>query len=115
MTCKECIHFDVCEALESNGIPKIYPSQCGCYKPKSRFIELPCEVGQTVWVIRSKTSNDKNLYLREEQISHYRIFKNGSYMCFESERLSVSDYLWKPTVYLTKEEAEKALAERNKK
>ena len=56
MTCKECIHYDVCEALEANGISKIYPSQCGCYKPKSRFIELPCEVGQTVWVVFSPKS-----------------------------------------------------------
>lgn len=73
----------------------------------------PCKVGQIVYVLRSKTSNGKNLYLREERISHYRIFDERSFMCFESERLSVADFLWDTTVFLTREEAEKALVERS--
>jgi hypothetical protein len=74
----------------------------------------PCKVGRTVYVLRSKTSNGENLYLREEQIDHYRIFGERSYMCFFSGRLSVPNYLWEATVFLTREEAEKALAERSK-
>lgn len=34
-TCKECIHYEVCEALENgNGVKKVHPIQCGCFKPK---------------------------------------------------------------------------------
>lgn len=44
MTCKDCVHYEVCEALEKNGISRIYPSLCGCFKDKSKFIELPCKV-----------------------------------------------------------------------
>ena len=113
MTCKDCIHHDVCEALEMNGLSKIHPKQCGYFTDKSRYIELPYKVGQTVYVLRSKTSNGKNLYLREEQIDHYRIFGERSYMCFFSGRLSVPNYLWEITVFLTREEAEKAIAERS--
>ena len=41
MTCKDCLHFDVCQALEDSGqISKIYPSQCGCFKDKSQFVEI---------------------------------------------------------------------------
>ena len=69
----------------------------------------PCKVGQIVYVVRSQTSNGKNLYLRQERIDHYRIFNDRSFMCFESNRISVSSDAWSTTVFLTKEEAEKAL------
>lgn len=51
MTCQDCVHYEVCDALEKNGISKIYPSLCGYFKDKSKFIELPCEVGDNVYHI----------------------------------------------------------------
>lgn len=72
----------------------------------------PVKVGQMVYVLRSQTSDGKNLYLRAERISHYRVFGETSFMCFESQRGSVADHLWHTSVFLTREEAEKALAER---
>ena len=44
MTCEDCVHYEVCEGLEKNGINKISPVHCGYFKDKSRFIELPCRV-----------------------------------------------------------------------
>lgn len=41
-TCKDCLHYEVCKAIE-NELDMIPPSQCGCFKDKSRFIELPCK------------------------------------------------------------------------
>lgn len=120
-TCKECIHFDVCDALEANGISKIYPSQCGCYKPKSRFIELPCEVGQTVY----RVMGDKRI----KQPYEYKVIGiwwpadkdcNNAHLVryvggmFDSSR-SVPLSEFGRIIFLTKEEAEKALEERNKK
>jgi hypothetical protein len=75
-------------------------------KQSENTVELPYKVWQTVYVLRSKTSNGKNLYLRKEKIDHYRIFGERSYMCFFSDRLSVPNYLWEATVFLTQEEAE---------
>lgn len=69
----------------------------------------PCKAGAVVYVLRSQTSNGKNLYLREERIDHYRVFDKMAFMVFESGRTSVSDYLWETTVFLTREEAEAAL------
>ena len=102
--CKECVHKSVC-------LYKPCVGECPLYKSKSLFVELPCAVGQVVYVIRSQTSNGKNLYWREERISHYRVFGDYTFICFESERLSVPNYQWKTTVCLTKEEAEKKLKE----
>ena len=32
--CEECLHFEVCEALEQgNGLMKVSPIHCGYYKP----------------------------------------------------------------------------------
>ena len=49
MTCEDCVHYEVCEGLEKNGINKISPVHCGYFKGKSKFIELPC--GDTVFII----------------------------------------------------------------
>ena len=73
------------------------------------WMRLPYDCGQTVYVVRSKTSNGKNLYLKEERVDHYRVFKDGRFMCFESGRTSVSDHLWETRVFPTREDAEKAL------
>lgn len=72
-------------------------------------IVQPYKRGTIVYVVRSKTSNGKNLYMREERIDHYRVFDEMVFMCFERGEMSVADYMWKESVFLTREEAEKAL------
>ena len=40
-TCKDCLHYVVCEALwQNNGISKIPPKQCGCFKNNSDVVEV---------------------------------------------------------------------------
>lgn len=39
-TCNDCLHCEVCDALESNGISKIHPSQCGCFKNKEDVVPV---------------------------------------------------------------------------
>jgi hypothetical protein len=40
-TCNDCLHFIVCEALEQgNGIKKVHPIQCGCFKDKANFVKV---------------------------------------------------------------------------
>lgn len=37
--CKECLHYDICEIMhEQYGISKVYPSQCGYYKPAADVV-----------------------------------------------------------------------------
>lgn len=58
-TCKDCVHAEVCRfkdlpaplsdsyIRESECIEK----RCGDFKDRSRFVELPCHVGDTVTTI----------------------------------------------------------------
>lgn len=124
MTCKDCIHNDVCEALEMNGLAKVHPKQCGFYTDKSRYVELPCKVGDTVYRI-AKMYNGKTLIVDgiafEFAITH-ESSQNDKYRFYfwakpDDTYTSRQHSLWceftdfGKTVFLTKEEAEKALAE----
>lgn len=40
MTCENCLHYAVCTALETNGISKIPPSQCGCFENRENWQEI---------------------------------------------------------------------------
>ncbi len=71
----------------------------------------PCKVGQLVYVIRSQTGDSKNLYIFEDRITHYRIFGDYVSMCFENH-IALLSWNWS-NVFLTREEAENALAERS--
>lgn len=53
MTCKDCIHCDVCQYKE---LP-IIAEQCVDFKDKSKYIELPCKVGDTVYVLDYEDDN----------------------------------------------------------
>lgn len=69
----------------------------------------PYRCGTVVYVVRSQTSNGKNLYMREERIDHYRTFDYGTFMIFESGRTSIKNDLWSTSVFTTHEEAKQAL------
>lgn len=119
-SCKDCVHYDVCQNLEMNGISRIHPKQCNNFKDKSRFVELPCAVGDTLYVtlysgvselivnrmeIISDSSFKKRFYSRVKgEIKNL----NGEPITFTLEHMGNA-------VFLTREEAEKALKERNKK
>ena len=139
MTCDNCIHYDVCEALEMNGIAKVHPIQCGYFNDKSRYIELPCKVGDTVYVITEKhpcyacmcvgdfchkycTVKDKSkLVVKEAKVFYFLFSERSNEFRVEIEQsrdlvmhfvhFGIKDF--GKTVFLTREQAEKALAERS--
>lgn len=53
--CKDCVHYEVCmdyTTLSESEVAQNFDKTellCDHFKPKSRFVELPCEVGQTVY------------------------------------------------------------------
>lgn len=50
--CEDCIHYDLCQALEDNGqAKKEQPDECYFFKHKQAIINLPCKLNDTVWVI----------------------------------------------------------------
>ena len=128
--CKDCVHYGMCletfrNAKEQGDYSNITEEEyfsswfdCDFFLPQSRFIELPCEVGQTVWFVPqdeifkatvigieyNRYSNPQE-WIRLEYISHYGV---------QSEYKSRVDLMLGKTVFLSREEAKKALKEREK-
>lgn len=114
MTCKECIHENLCvikaypDAFENTKWEK---EPCDHFKPKSRFIELPCEVGQKVYYIGGG-------YLQHYYVEFIAISNIGIEIGLDTgknEIIIYEEWIGKYDYFYTKEEAEKALEERNKK
>lgn len=101
MTCKDCIHTGVCIYLEmeTDRVDKL----CRHFKDKSKFIELPCKVGDRVYsALYGKVTSH---YIRKIEINKDDLFACSALMIPFSE--------FGKTVFLTKEEAEKALEKIN--
>lgn len=82
MTCKDCYHFDAC--VDKLGTTKFYDNViaennveelCPQFKDKSLILELPCKVGDTVYM-PSRASFPKGVVSAihiNEQRSHIMI------------------------------------------
>ena len=114
-TCKDCLHWKVCneyrgafwghKAQYSSPIINASADSCIFYKDRSRFVELPCEVGDTVYCL-AKPSKRR---ITKISITTYglRLSVNDMF-CFDESQIG-------KTVFLTREEAEQALKERESK
>lgn len=127
-TCKECLHYEACvpyadDQGAGNGWESRWVDGCENFKDRSLFVELPCKVGDTVytnlamrgWYYRDKyrpysaTVVFMGLNNSEEMgggLINVLYGKNGNMMQFRFSDIG-------KTVFLTREEAEKALAERS--
>ena len=89
--CEDCIHYHVCD-----HVPE-YANKgevCLGFKDKSRFLELPCAIGDTVFMITEKTDPyDGIIYHTIIQVPF---------------RISLLHLIGK-VIFLTQEEAEKKL------
>ena len=116
MTCKDCLHYDVCEAVRGrpNRVGKnslrIAEKQCpyNSFQNKSEWVHLPCKVGDRVFsivIIGGEYS------VVADRVHSLRISAVGIYVrtnWYENEEIGYN-------VFLTQEKAEKALEERSKK
>lgn len=123
-SCKDCVHYDVCYELTYHEPDGEIAGREGCkhFKDKSRFVELPCAAGDTLYV--TLYSGVSELFVNRMEIISDSSFKkrfysrvkgeiknlNGEPITFTLEHMGNA-------VFLTQEEAEKAfkeLKERNK-
>ena len=117
-TCKDCLHIDVCEIrtcymcdgfacddceIHSNygKIPSI--KNCKYFKDRNRFVELPCKIGDTVFVVNGFKEID------ELEVDYYVVGKN----VISVGMVDDGEYEIE-TVFLTREEAEQSLKERER-
>ena len=120
MTCKDCLHCEICKI---HGIKvedeKINKEFCGCFTDRSEWVHLPCNIGKTVYrVMRDKRINKPYeykvigfWYSADEQCNNAHLVRyvNG---VFESS-MSIPFSEFGQIVFLTREEAEKALENKN--
>lgn len=108
MTCKDnCLCNEVCANYDL-----FKPEECSHFKDKSRFVELPCKVGDTFYIlaqssIKGELSN--KYFIDERQVS-----------CFEyDEKITIYDYdgmdFSIDNIFFDKSKAEAKLKELNEK
>lgn len=116
MTCKDCIHYEACHDMyyEEHATRHFDPEkhnaekECGYFKDRFRFVELPCKVGDTVYFILR--SFDGKMRINPEKVCYFtndanelRIHTTAGYF---TER-DMND-----GVFFTRERAEQVLKER---
>jgi len=124
-SCKDCVHVEVCREyvmglaaargveLDATDIEQVLVSDdCENFKDRSRFVELPCKAGDTVYYIANINGEDK---INSAIVDEVAIYKSGTigYDCGVGEIGFSSKSIGK-RVFLTQAEAEQALKEREK-
>ncbi len=126
-TCKDCLHIEVCKeyhkmfwgskSLVDSKIDETEPENCQYFKDRSRLVELPCKVGDTVYF--------NNVHLRYAKVIAIYIDASGGMFDLDIstnietvagyEHFINKDYTFEDIgkrLFLTKEAAEQALKER---
>lgn len=114
-TCKDCLCFGMCLlSSEKAGV-------CEEFKDRSKFIELPCKVGDTVYfydtfgVVLPYFVETLNISYYKKNLNYYTYEANCTNV-EENELLDSIDFDVEDigeSVFLTKEEAEQALNKNN--
>lgn len=119
MTCKDCIHYDVCSDFmqyradwnkHHNEVDKV----CDNFKDKSRFSELPCKVGDAVYIIsHGRVKKCEVVFVgisADDKCSYFGFVENYADGSFKRSYSMVFAVLGQ-SVFLTREEAEAKLKE----
>lgn len=111
--CRDCLHFKACyEMAAANNADEfntMFAEKCEDFADRSEWVHLPCRVGDTVYTIYNAS------------LSHYKVVEiiindfvwaklyNGEYSGEYKSELICLDFSFNEFVFLTREEAEKAL------
>lgn len=105
-TCKDCLYFGRCDASMEHNEPS-----CGCFKDRARFVELPCNVGDRLYVLFPK-----GRAIVEYVVIAFWIEETGTIIRVVDTRFFTTTIFFIKDIgtkaFLTKKEAEQALKER---
>lgn len=112
MLCKNCVHFAVCanvycEVTAETEIKNIHGKPCYYFEDKSKYIALPCKVGDRVYVICYKRNVQP--YIRVETVLHMN-YLQGKSLALWQIHTEYAAHNAKDVIY-TKSEAEQKLKE----
>lgn len=110
-SCKGCLHVDVCKSKDIFGDMPVCPN----FKDRTRFVELPTEIGNIVYIIPTATNHLKEI--TEAKCIGFSIggVSNTANLiiCGTSKSYFAGFDMFGKTVFLTREEAEKATEEQD--
>lgn len=119
-SCKDCMHEEVC-SIFSSDLNEDGAEKCVCFKDRNRFVELPCKIGDKYYRVEKFCTEGGYLdepklvsvsdceYCCEECNKEYRVVE---YQFNSIIQILQKEYYISKTVFLTREEAERALKER---
>ena len=120
MLCKDCVHYEVCKDYVESALDglqyndsQMNGDDCEFFKDRSRFVELPCKVGDTVFVVEEIAEERKIIKDHVETIG-IGYYADGVNI-YQFDGIKTDGYFedFGKNVFLTREEAEQALKERN--
>ena len=104
-SCNDCLHVKICQKTRIIDPTHNYAIECNDFKDRSRFVELPCERGDLVYFIKARR-------VMADIVSKFTIDRCGVMLQrVNGYNLGYTDQLGKK-IFLTREEAEQALKER---
>lgn len=111
MTCKDCIHYKACDDsynfVDEKDIAKI----CLEFEDKSHFIELPCKIGDTIYFETYKRGD--SIGIQPHKVANIKVVVTTE-KTTGSVGAEIPDWEFGKTVFLTREQAEKALERKAK-
>ena len=130
-TCAECVHYEACTSFANMILDASNVSEddaqcllkkctgdatvCNDFADRSRFMEVPCAVGDTVYVIENIAGEEKIIqdHVETMGIGYYADGIN----IYQWDGVKTDGYFedFGKTVFITREEAEQALKERGTK
>lgn len=118
MTYKDCIYYELCydKGFSYNeNLDEPVETICGNFKDKSKYIELPCKVGNMVYAYCSAVNqivgySVEDVHIDNEKTRYFATAFDVYFNEFLDDMEFDEDEIGK-TVFLTKSEAEQKLKE----
>lgn len=119
MTCKDCLGNIFCSKKDKTKRVDKYCADadeiCDHFKDKSRFIELPCKVGDEAYLISEKRYSPVSYKLVKAKVIGFKINRSGIYNVeLKTLELDFTFTRHIGEVYFDKSEAEAKLKELEK-
>lgn len=109
-TCKDCLHYDGCHIEKTET--RYENSGCSAFTDKSDWVHLPCKVGDKIyWLGRNAIHGEcqkSPTQVCESYVSSIEVVDEQDFIIYDNRGIDFSPC----SVYKTREEAEKALKER---
>ena len=113
--CENCYHYEAClNSLSENKVlinTEVFA--CEYYKDKSLIVELPCRVGDVVFTIEYNCDSESS-YIEKIKCNSIEIYDCDISIYCETIEGNYDTYIpadFGETVFLSREEAERALEE----